>query len=221
MTARFLARLEIILRLYALPYNADYPVVCFDERPCFLIGNTIKGLEMQAGQVAKENYSYSKHGSCCVLAAIEPLTAKRLAHVRPQRRKKEFAHLMKDLCEQYPNAKCIKVVLDNLNTHGKAAFYEEFDAQTAAWMAEKLDFIFTPKNSSWLNMIEIEFSALSRQCLNRRIPCIKELESEVLTYFKERSLLGIKINWQFTQEDARKKLNRRYSEVNTVNLKYK
>lgn len=221
MTARFLARLEIILRLYALPYEEEYPVVCFDERPCFLIGDTVKGLEMQPGQVAKENYSYSKHGSCCVLAAIEPKTGKRLAHVEPKRRKKEFAIFMKELCEQYPNAKQIKVVLDNLNTHDSGAFYEEFDAQTAAWMTQKLDFVFTPKNSSWLNMIEIEFSALSRQCLNRRIPCIEELKSEVLTYFKQRSLLGVKINWQFTQEDARKKLNRRYAEVNSVNSKYK
>ena len=221
MTARFLARLEIILRLYALPYNEKYPVICFDERPCFLIGDTIEGLEMQRGQVAKENYAYSKHGSCCVLAAIEPKTGKRLAHVRPKRRKKEFALFMKYLCDQYPNAKLIKVVLDNLNTHHYSAFYEYFDAQTAAQMTEKLAFIFTPKNSSWLNMIEIEFSALSRQCLNRRIPCMKELESEVLTYFKERSRLGIKINWQFNQEQARKKLNRRYSEINSINIKYK
>ena len=101
MTARFLARLEIILRLYALPYNEKYPVICFDERPCFLIGDTIEGLEMQRGQVAKENYAYSKHGSCCVLAAIEPKTGKRLAHVRPKRRKKEFALFMKYLCDQY------------------------------------------------------------------------------------------------------------------------
>ena len=221
MTARFLARLEIILRLYALPYNEKYPVICFDERPCFLIGDTIEGLEMQRGQVAKENYAYSKHGSCCVLAAIEPKTGKRLAHVRPKRRKKEFALFMKYLCDQYPNAKHIKVVLDNLNTHHYSAFYEYFDAQTAAQMTEKLEFIFTPKNSSWLNMIEIEFSALSRQCLNRRIPCMKELESEVLTYFKERSRLGIKIKWQFTQEQAHEKLNRRYSEINSINIKYK
>lgn len=221
MTARFLARLETILRLYALPYDERYPVICFDERPCFLIGDTVGGLEMRAGKVAKQNHAYSKHGSCCVLAAIEPKTGKRLAHVRARRRKKEFALFMKDLCDQYPNAERIKVVLDNLNTHDCSAFYEHFEARTAARMAEKLEFIFTPKNSSWLNMVEIEFSALARQCLDRRIPCIEELESEVLAYFKERSLLGIKINWQFTQEDARKKMNRRYSEVNPINSKYK
>ena len=113
------------------------------------------------------------------------------------------------------------MVLDNLNTHTYSAFYEEFDAETAAWLTQKIEFIFTPKSSSWLNMIEIEFSALSRQCLNRRIPCIKQLETEVLTYFKERSQKGIKIVWQFTQEQARKKLNRRYAQVNSINEKYK
>lgn len=221
ITARFLARLEIILRLYLLPYNKEYPVICFDERPCFLIGDTIEGLAMQPGKVAKENYAYSKHGSCCVLAAIEPLTGKRFAQVRTQRRKEEFALFMKQLCKLYPKAKRIKIVLDNLNTHGYSSFYQKFDAQTAAELTQKIEFIFTPKSASWLNMIEIEFSALSRQCLNRRIPCMKKLESEVLVFFKERSQKGIKINWQFTQEHARTKLNRRYSEVNSANSKYK
>ena len=220
ITAEFLARLEIILRLYLLPYNEEYPVVCFDERPCFLIGDVVEGLAMQQGKVAKENYAYSKHGSCCVLAVIEPLTGKRFAHVRKQRRKKEFAIFMQELCTLYPNAKRIKVVLDNLNTHGYSSFYQEFNAEVAAQLTQKIEFIYTPKSASWLNMIEIEFSALSRQCLNRRIPCMKKLESEVLTYFKERTQKGIKINWQFTQEQARKKLNRRYSKVNSVNEKY-
>lgn len=221
VTSRFLARLEIILRLYLLPYNELYPVVCFDERPCFLIGDTIEGLDMAPGQVAKENYAYSKHGSCYVLAAIEPLTGKRFAHVRKQRRKKEFALFMQHLVQQYPKANRIRVILDNLNTHDYSALYEEFDAQTAADLAKKNEFNFTPKTASWLNMIEIEFSALSRQCLNRRIPCMKQLETQVLTYFKERSQKGIKIVWQFTPQQARKKLNRRYSEVNPLNKKYK
>lgn len=220
MTGRYLARLESILRLYALPYNTEYPVICFDERPCFLIGDTIKGLDMAPGKVAKENYAYTKHGSCCVLAAIEPLTGRRIAHIRKQRTKKEFAEFMKELVEEYPNAKRIKVVLDNLNTHDSSAFYENFDAQTASELTEKIDFIFTPKNSSWLNMIEIEFSALSRQCLNRRIPCMKELETEVLNYFIQRTQKGIKINWQFTQQQAREKLNKQYSAVNEENKKY-
>jgi hypothetical protein len=213
--------LERILRLYSLPYEEAYPVICFDERPCFLIGDTIPSMPMQPGKVAKENYAYSKHGSCCVLAAIEPLTGKRLVQVRKQRRKQEFANFMKELSAQYPKAKKIKVVLDNLNTHGYSAFYEQFDAEVASKLTEKIEFIFTPKSASWLNMIEIEFSALARQCLNRRIPCMKKLNAEVLAFFKERTLKKIKIIWQFTQEQARKKLNRRYSEVNPQNLKLK
>lgn len=198
----------------------EYPVVCFDERPCFLIGDIVKGLEMKPGQPAKEGYAYSKHGSCSVLAAIEPLTGKRIAHVKKQRTKKEFALFMRDLAKAYPKAIQIKVVLDNLNTHSYGAFYEQFDAETAAKLCEKIEFVFTPKSSSWLNMIEIEFSALSRQCLNRRIPCMKKLKSEVLTFFKERTKKGIKINWQFTQEQARVKLNKRYVQVNSANEKY-
>ena len=213
--------MEIILRLYLLAYDPQYPVVCFDERPCFLIGDLVEGLDMEAGKVKKEHYAYEKHGSCCVLAAIEPLTGRRIAHIRKQRRKKEFALFFQDLAQQYPDAKQIKVVLDNLNTHTAAAFYEQFDAETAAELTQKFHFVYTPKCASWLNMIEIEFSALSRMCLNRRIPTMEKLEKEVLTFFKERTQKGIKINWQFTPQIARGKLNRRYAEVNPDNLKYK
>lgn len=217
----FLARMEIILRLYLLPYNPLRPVVCFDERPCFLIGDTIKGLDMKPGQVAKENYAYTKHGSCSVLAMIEPLTGKRYAHIRRKRRKKEFALYMRKLATLYPDAEVIIVVLDNLNTHNFSSFYEIFDAEEAARLIDRFEFVYTPKSGSWLNMIEIEFSALSRQCLNRRISSIGELSNEVIAYFKERAEKGLKINWQFSRETARQKLNRRYSQVNQLNEKFK
>jgi hypothetical protein len=124
--------MELILDLYKLPYNEAYPVVCFDERPCFLIGDTISGFAMKPGQVAKENYAYTKHGSCCVLAMIEPKTGKRLAHIRKQRRKKEFCIFMQNLALLYPNAKKIRVVLDNLNTHNFSSFYEHLEAHEAS-----------------------------------------------------------------------------------------
>jgi hypothetical protein len=212
--------MELILRLYLLAYDPDYPVICFDERPCFLIGNTVEGLAMQAGKVAKENYAYSKHGSCTVLAAIEPKTGKRIAHVRRQRTKKEFCFFMKDLAEQYPNAKKIKLVIDNLNTHNASSFYEHLPAEQAEALMNRLEFIYTPKSASWLNMIEIEFSALSRMCLNRRIPCMLRLEMETLAFFKERTRNKVKINWQFTVEQARAKLNSHYTKVNLENTKY-
>jgi len=217
----FIARMETILRLYLLPYNSSRPIVCFDERPCFLIGDTVKGLKMKPGQVAKENYAYTKHGSCCVLAMIEPLTGKRYANIRRRRRKKEFAFFMQKLAALYPGAEIITVVLDNLNTHNFSSFYETFDAEEAARLTDRFEFVYTPKSGSWLNMIEIEFSALSRQCLNRRISSIGKLSNEVIAYFKERSDNGIKINWQFSRETARQKLNRRYSQVNQQNIKFK
>ena len=225
ITSEFLARLEIIIRIYLLPYNELRPVVCFDERPCFLIGDTVMGLDMKQGSPAKENYAYTKHGSCCVLATIEPITAKRLAHIRRHRGKKEFTLFMKNLATIYPKAEKIVLILDNLNTHNFSGFYENLSAEEAAELAQRFEFICTSKCASWMNraafrMIEIEFSALSRQCLNRRIPSINQLSKEVLTYFKERSDLKIKINWQFSCQMAREKLNSHYAKVNSENIKY-
>lgn len=217
----FLAKMERILEIYNRPYDRKYPVVCFDERPCFLIGNIVKGLAMKAGQVAKEHYAYAKNGSCSILAMIEPKTGKRFAQIRRYRRKIEFAKFMKKLAEFYPDAIKIIVVLDNLNTHNESAFYENFSAEQAAELMDRFEFVYTPKTASWLNMIEIEFSALSRQCLNRRIATITELSKEVIAYFKERSDKGIRITWQFTREKAREKLNRRYTQVNCINQKFK
>lgn len=213
--------MEMILRLYLLPYNPARPVVCFDERPCFLIGNTVQNLEMKPGQVTKENFEYTKHGSCNVLAAIEPKTGRRFAHVRKRRTKREFAYFMRYLAKQYPNAEKIVVVLDNLNTHTFASFYDFFDAAEAEALVQRFEFRFTPKKASWLNMIEIEFSALARQCLNRRIDNINELATEVFAYFKERTEKAIMIDWQFSIQAARKKLNRHYTKVNPENQKYK
>jgi transposase len=213
--------MELILWLYDLPYNPLYPVLCFDERPCFLIGDVVEPLAMQSGQVRKEHYAYAKNGSCALLAAIEPLTGQRLAQVRPQRTKKEFALFCQALAAAYPEAVKIRLVLDNLNTHDISAFYENLPADEAFALAQRFEFYFTPKAASWLNMIEIEFSALARLCLNRRIPTIEKLKSEVMAIVTERKRKQIKINWQFSIEACRKKLNARYSVVNVVNSKFK
>ena len=204
-----------------MPYNPLRPVICYDERPCFLIGDTVEGIDMKSGSPAKENYAYSKHGSCSILAAIEPKTGQRLAHVRRHRTKKQFAIFMQNLANNYPNAEKIILVLDNLNTHTPNSFYEVFDAQKAQELTQRFEFVYTPKSASWLNMIELEFSALSRQCLNRRIPAINQLTKEVMRYFKERMDYKILINWQFSHEVARDKLNKHYTKVNQENVKYK
>lgn len=212
--------MERILWLYALPYDPDYPVVCMDERPCFLIGDEVEPVSMATGKVAKEHYSYTKNGSCNLFAAIEPLTGKRVAEVHERRTMKEFTHFAQTIAKAYPEAKKIRLVLDNLSTHGESAFYKHLPADEAMRLGQRFEFIFTPKRASWLNMIEIEFSALSRQCLNRRIPTQELLESEVLALVDDRSKKAIKINWMFDIETARERLNSKYSAVNEANIKF-
>jgi DDE superfamily endonuclease len=218
INAQFIAQMERILWLYALPYDPRYPVICYDERPCFLIGEEIDPLPLQSGRARKEHYAYEKNGSCSLLAAIEPLTGKRLAQVHPQRTKKEYTLFCRALAAAYPKAKKIRLVQDNLNTHNASAFYENLPAAEAFALAQRFEFHYTPKSGSWLNMIEIEFSAVARQCLDRRIPTIERLEKEVLALIKERHDKRIKINWQFSIETARTKLNRHYQGVFPDNL---
>jgi hypothetical protein len=217
----FLAKMEDVLEVYARPYDAQYPVVCFDERPCFLIGDTLVPLPTQQGKIAKEHYSYQKNGSCALLAAIEPQAGKRVAKVYDQRTKAEYTQFMQWLSDQYTQAKKIIVVQDNLNTHQTASFYHQLPADEAKKLADRFEFHYTPKSASWLNMIEIEFSALSRQCLSRRIPTKDSLEQQVEAIIKERNQKGIKIHWQFSIQSARSKLNNSYTAVNTANQKFK
>jgi hypothetical protein len=221
MDATFIARMEQILHLYALPVDERLPLVCFDERPCFLIGDSVAGLEMKAGQAARQHYAYEKNGSCALLMAIEPKTGKRLARVYDRRTKRDYARFMKELAAAYPQAEKIRVVQDNLNTHSTSAFYEAFSAEEAFALSQRFEFYYTPKSASWLNMIEIEFSALSKQCLNRRIASKDQLEKEVMAIVKEREEKAIKIDWQFSIESARSKLNRHYQQVNADNAQYK
>jgi DDE superfamily endonuclease len=220
MDSTFLARMEQILALYAQPYSEQYPLLCFDERPCFLIGDHVARLEMKAGRPTRQHYAYEKNGSCALLMAIEPVLGKRLAQVYDQRTKKEYALFMKELAATYPQAKKIRVVQDNLNTHSTSSFYEAFSAEEAFALSQRFEFYYTPKSASWLNMIEIEFSALSKQCLNRRIATKEELTKEVLSLVKEREEKAVKIDWQFSIESARNKLNRHYREVNADNAQY-
>ncbi len=213
--------MEQVLWLYHLPYDERYPVVCFDERPCLLIGDTVEPLSMQTGKVKKEHYTYTKNGSCALLAAIEPLAGKRLAVVYQQRTKRESALFLRVLCKAYPKAEKIRLVQDNLSTHNASAFYEHLSAKEAFRLAQRFEFYYTPRSASWLNMIEIEFSALVKQCLNRRIPTQEPLRKEIQAIVKERNQKHIKINWQFSIEGARKKLNSAYTNVNSLNQEYK
>lgn len=213
--------MEQILALYALPYDPAYPVVCFDERPCFLIGDTLLPRPMRKGEIRKQHYQYEKLGSCALLCAIEPLTGRRLGQVHERRTKREFTAFCQSLAAAYPEATKIRLVLDNLNTHSSASFYDHLPADEAYALAQRLEFIYTPKGASWLNMIECEFSVISRLCLNQRIATIDKLRSEVLALLADRSAKAIKIHWQFSIQAARSKLNSHYSRVNPANQKYK
>lgn len=181
----------------------------------------VGGLAPQPGQVAKEHYSYSKHGSCAVLAAVEPLGGKRWMQVYSQRTKKEYTDFMQKLAASYPKAVKIRLGQDNLNTHNASSFYQHLPAEEAFALMNRFEFYYTPKSASWLNMIEIEFSVLARQCLNRRLPAQDELAKQVTAWADERNQKQVKIKWQFTVEKARSTLNSQYVKVNSENLKYK
>lgn len=176
---------------------------------------------MRKGEIEKQHYAYDKLGSCALLAAVEPLTGRRLAQVYERRTKKEFTLFCQQLSAAYPTAKRLRVVLDNLNTHNASSFYEHLSAEEAFALTARFEFIYTPKGASWLNMIECEFSVIARQCLDRRIATIECLRSEVLALLEERSAKAIKIHWQFSIAAARAKLNKQYTRVNAANEKYK
>ena len=213
--------MERVLWLYALPVDPRFPVVCFDERPCFLIGNTVPALALKAGSVVKEHYEYAKLGACVLLAAIEPKTGTRVVRVEDHRRKREYAVFLHEVAAQSPLAEKIRCVQDNLNTHNLSALYETFPAAEAFALSQRFEFYQTPKKASWLNMIEIEFSAIARQCLARRIATKAELERAVIALVNEREAQAITIDWQFSIEVARTKLNRHYEAVHTENSKYR
>jgi recombinational DNA repair ATPase RecF len=155
------------------------------------------------------------------LAALEPLTGRRLAAVYPQRTKKEYTQFCQSLAATWPDAVQIRLVQDNLNTHNASAFYENLPAHEAFALTQCFEFYYTPKSASWLNMIEIEFSALARQCLDRRIATLEQLKEEVLIRMQERDAKKIKIHWQFSLAGAREKMNSHYQRVFAPNAQYK
>lgn len=207
--------MENLLDLYEVPYDPRRPVICFDERPCQLLGDTLVPIPMKPGKCYKYDHHYERKGTCCLLVAVEPLTGFRFARVYKQRTKLEYAAFMKALTElpRYANVARFRLVQDNLNTHNAGSFYQAFDPETARQLKQKFAYHYTPTNASWLNMAEIELSALSKQCLDRRISTQKLLEQEVLACVKERNEKEIKITWQFTTNDAREKLKRHYKSI--------
>lgn len=210
-SAAFVWRMEQVLDLYEEPSDPKEPVVCFDERPCQLIGDVRDPLPMKPGSIERFDSEYERGGVCWVFMSFEPLTGWRELTVTERRRKQEFAHSMRRLAEEdYPHAEKIRVVLDNLSTHTGAAFYENFSAEVARELARRIEFVYTPVHGSWLNMVEVEISVLVRQCLKRRLPDEATLEREAKTWCKERNRVRRSVDWRFTTEDARIKLRSLY-----------
>ena len=203
--------MEHVLNTYEQPYDPRRPVVCFDERPCQLLSDVLMPIPMKPGRVERQDYHYERHGTCAVLMAVEPLAGYRFVKVTEHRTKEDYSDFMKSLASIYPDAEKIVLVQDNLNTHNPSSFYETFDAPEAFALSQRFEMVYTPKKASWLNMAEIELSALSKQCLNRRIDQRRMLAKEVMTWSKKRNRLKTKINWQFTKNIARVKLGRFYN----------
>jgi hypothetical protein len=205
--------MEDVLDLYDQPYDPKHPVICYDERPCQLIDDVITPIPMKPGKPQKRDYEYRRNGTFSILIAFEPLTGKRIVQVSKHHRKADYALFMKRLALMYPEAETIQLVQDNLNTHTPGSFYSIFPPQDAFQLARKFECHFTPIKGSWLNMVEIELSALSRQCLDRRIGDMVKLASEVSAWEQERNRTKATVQWQFTKENARNKFHRHYLNI--------
>jgi hypothetical protein len=206
--------MEKVLDVYKLPYNPLEPIVCMDESTKQLIGSTRKTLPMGIGREQKEDYEYIRKGVCNIFMANEPLKGKRYVKITKRKTKKDWALFIKELADWiYPDARKIKLVMDNFKTHHASSLYETFKPSEAKRIWDRFDFIYTPKHGSWLNMAEIELNVLMGQCLNRRIDNEQEVKEEVSAWESSRNNKKVKINWQFTKKKARRKLKRLYPSI--------
>ena len=209
----FIYHMEDVLDQYDQTYDPKHPLICFDERPCQLIDDVIVPIPVNPGKPRKRDSEYRRNGVCSILIAFDPFNGKRFIKVLEHRTRVDYALFMKWLLQQYPDAESIRLIQDNLNTHTKGSFYKTFLPQEAFELSEKFEFHYTPKKGSWLNMVEIEISALSRQCLNRRIGDIKKMDREVSAWENERNRIKATVHWEFTKEKAREKLQRHYCNI--------
>ena len=214
-SARFVWRMEEVLDLYEEPYDPKRPVVCFDERPCQLLAEVREPLGLGAGRPERRDHEYKRRGMAHLFVAIEPLRGWRGVEVRERRRGREFAEFVRYLAEDlYPEAEKIRLVVDNLNIHTPASFYEVFDAERARELSRRIEFCYTPVHGSWLNMAEIEISVLVRQCVGkRRVPDAQTLRREARAWYEARNQQQASVDWRFSTAEARTKLRRLYPSI--------
>lgn len=214
--ADFVAAMEDVLDVYCLGYDPQWPQVCMDEQSRQLIKETRTPLAAAPGKPQREDYEYERKGTANLFMFVEPLTGWRQVTVTERRTAVEWAHQIRDLVDvHYPQAERIRLVMDNLNTHKVASLYEAFAPAEARRIAQRLEIHHTPKHGSWLNMAEIELSALTQQCLDRRIPDIDTLRRETTVWATERNARQKGVDWRFTTPDARIKLKRLYPQIQT------
>jgi len=212
--AEFVAAMEDVLEVYRRPYNSQRPVVCLDEQSKQLVKETRPIIPAKPGRNQRFDYEYERNGTANLFMRFEPLGGRRRVKVTDQRTKVDFAHVIREMVdEDYPEAKVIVLVMDNLNTHKPASLYEAFEPAEARRLIEKLEIHYTPKHGSWLNMAETELSIVTKQCLDRRIPDVTTLRREITAWERLRNKAKSKINWQFTTHDARIKLRKLYPSI--------
>jgi len=206
--------MEMVLDVYKIPYNPEIPTVCMDESPKQLIKETRTPIAMKPGSDAREDFEYERCGVANIFMVNEPLSGKRYVKVTERKTKKDWALLIKEIADDhYPEAKKIRLVMDNLATHKPAALYEAFQPEEAKRIWDRFEFIYTPKHGSWLNMAEIELNVLMGQCLNRRIDNIDTMKHEANAWAQDRNNKKATINWQFTNDKARIKLKILYPTI--------
>jgi len=207
----FVARMEDVLDVYARPHDPTVPMVCMDEKPVQLLGHARDPIPATPGHDRKEDSEYVRHGTCSIFVWVEPLAGRRRVVARQRRTRVDWAHEVDQLLTvDYPDAKRVVLVMDNLNTHTLGSLYEAFEPAKARALAERLEIHHTPKHGSWLNIAEIELSALTRQCLDRRIDNLDVLNAELAAWQHATNAQQRQVDWQFTTTDARIKLHRLY-----------
>jgi hypothetical protein len=206
--------MEDVLDLYKQPYDPKHPQVCMDETSKQLVQEIAQPIPIEPGHPERFDYEYERNGVANLFILFEPLRGWRNMKVTDRRTRGDWAMLMKELVDvHYPLAETIRLVMDNLNTHIAGSLYETFEPAEAKRILDKLEFHHTPKHGSWLNMAEIEFSVLSRQCLDQRIGDKETLVREMAAWQKERNEKWVKMDWRFTTADARIKLKRLYPSI--------
>ncbi len=206
--------MEDVLSVYHLPYDPEYPVVCMDESCKQLVGEVRSPIPGKPGQPRRIDDEYVRCGVAEIFMEVEPLAGKRHVAVTERRTRKDWARQIKTMLdERYPEARKVRLIMDNLNTHTIASLYETFEPQEAHRLASRLEIHHTPKHGSWLNIAEIELSALKGQCLDRRISELTRMQAEVRAWENYRNNHAKKINWQFTTGDARIKLKHLYPNI--------